>query len=183
MKNQNNLEKTFNHVETPEVVYSHGLGRVRDLIPQIPELKKNRVLFFFDGAREKSYEEVQILSSLGIYSGIVIHEKSNWEKLTDLLYYALCSRAPHAPIEPFQYAFDTYQRNKLVDYGTVSSLVTRHLSLYHSSLHPFFYEATPCAACAGWRVCLGKYAKTEDKSGCSAFSTELLTLIDSIKYY
>jgi hypothetical protein len=45
----------------------------------------------------------------------------------------------------------------------------------------FFYEATPCAACAGWRICMGKYAKMKDKTGCQNFTIELLNLIESMK--
>jgi hypothetical protein len=101
------------------VVYAAGLGKVRDLIGLLPVIKRLNLKFFLDGAKKESYEAAQILSSLGVYSGIVISEKADWEKLTDLMYYALCGRIPHAPIEPFQYVYDMYQRHVLVDYGVV----------------------------------------------------------------
>ena len=68
---------------------------------------------------KESYEAVQILSSLGIYSGIVINENADWEKLSNLMYYALCGKALHAPVEPFQFVYEMYGRNRLVDYGRV----------------------------------------------------------------
>jgi hypothetical protein len=118
--------------DKPQIIYAAGLGKVRDLIKMLPLLNTahpqhsvspfsvfRTPLFFLDGSKKESYESVQILSSLGIYSGIVINENADWEKLTDLMYYALCGRIPHAPIEPFQYVYDTYQRNRLVDYGVV----------------------------------------------------------------
>jgi len=160
----------------PLVIHPKGLGKVRDLFGVLPAMKNLNVKFFLDGAKRESYEAVQILSSLGIYSGIVINENADWERLTDLMYYALCGKAPHAPIEPFQYVYDVYNRNRLVDYGIV------YFDEPLVAWQRFFYEPTPCAACAGWRICLGKYAALKDKSGCSAFSTELLNLIDSIKY-
>jgi len=84
------------------VVYANGLGKVRDLVGLLPVIKRLNLKFFLDGAKKENYEAVQILSSLGVYSGIVINEDSDWEKLTDLMYYALCGRVPHAPVEPFQ---------------------------------------------------------------------------------
>ena len=194
----------------PLVIYPAGLGAVRDLTGLLPVLKTLNIKFFLDGAMAQSYEAVQILSSLGIYSGIVINENADWEKLTDLMYYALCDKVLHAPIEPFQYVYDMYRRNMLVDYGMVyfdnpevfemvsgdvfttkgtkeaqSTQETEHVnsSPAHSSTHwqKFFYESTPCAACAAWRICLGKYAALKDKSKCAAFTTNLLQLIENLK--
>ena len=105
--------------EIPLVIYPENLGLVRDLVGLLPILRKLNIKFFLDGAIEQNYEASQILSSLGIYSGIVINENANWERLTDLMYYALCGKSTHAPIEPFQYAYDMYERNTLVDYNTV----------------------------------------------------------------
>lgn len=172
---------------------------IRDLIVYLPEIKKKNVKIFLDGSVKENYDAVQILSSLGVYSGIVINENADWERLTDLMYYALCSKALHAPIEPFQYVYDRYQRNNLVDYGEVftqepevcddvTAKGAKKISQKTQSEEPnrawqrFFYEGTPCAACAGWRICLGKYADMEDKTECQNFTIELLNLIESIKY-
>ena len=166
----------------PMVVYPQGLGAVRDLIALLPALKKLNVKFFLDAAQEQHYEAVQILSSLGIYCGVVISENADWEKLTDLMYYALCGKAPHAPIEPFQYIYDMYERNRLVDYGRVF-LSTEALSTQGAqSWQRFFYEATPCAACPAWRICIGKYAEMKDKTKCQNFMIELLQLVESLKF-
>jgi radical SAM protein with 4Fe4S-binding SPASM domain len=204
----------------PLVIYTDELGRVRDLIRLIPLLKKLNVKFFLNGTKKQNYEAVQILSSLGIYSGIVIDENSDWEKLTDLMYYSLCGKVIHAPIEPFQYVYDTYVKNTLVDYGTVffnnpakflyvsgngqvafskQNLEQKNFFLDHvdkineldknadyqqytKSWQAFFYEPTPCAACAAWRICLGKYAHLKDTSLCQSFAVELLDTIENRKF-
>jgi len=179
------------------VIYAEGLGKVRDLIGLLPVIKRLNLKFFLNGAKKESYEAVQILSSLGVYSGIVINEKADWEKLTDLMYYALCGRVPHAPIEPFQYVYDMYQRNILVDYGVLYSVNlcalcdsvlknqhkdTKNTEKHRENWQRFFYEPTACAACAGWRICLGKYESLKNKSGCQQFTTEWLNLIEIQKF-
>ena len=184
----------------PMVVYPQGLGEVRDLITLLPVLKKLNVKFFLDASQEQHYEAVQILSSLGIYCGIVISDNADWEKLTDIMYYALCGKAPHAPIEPFQYVYDMYEPRKMVDYGRVFLSGERFILLTtkeHKGCHKrtqredvasvkpwqrFFYEATPCAACAGWRICMGKYEHIENKTQCQTFTTELMELIESLRF-
>jgi len=168
--------------EIPMVVYPQGLGAVRDLIALLPLLKKLNVKFFLDAAQEQHYEAVQILSSLGIYCGVVISENADWEKLTDLMYYALCGKVAHAPIEPFQYVYDMYDPRRVVDYGGVF-LSTETLSAQKTrSWQRFFYEATPCAACTAWRICMGKYEHIENKANCQNFMVELLELIESLKF-
>ncbi|MDR0206326.1 MAG: hypothetical protein LBI45_03595 [Bacteroidales bacterium] len=180
------------------VIYAEGLGKVRDLIALLPVIKRLNLKFFLDGAKKENYDAVQILSSLGVYSGIVINEKADWEKLTDLMYYALCGRIPHAPIEPFQYVYDSYEKNVLVDYSTVffnnsdrfftvrdnfnEKDVTESQRKQQVFRQKFFYQATPCSSCAGWRICMGKYAVLEDKTGCQAFTNELLTVIENLKF-
>ena len=166
----------------PMVVYPQGLGAVRDLVKLLPVLKKLNVKFFLDANQEQHYEAVQILSSLGIYCGMVISENADWEKLTDLMYYALCGKAPHAPVEPFQYVYDMYERNKLVDYGRVFLSTETQRAQSTQSWQRFFYEATPCAACAGWRICMGKYATLKDKTNCQGFMIELMELVEGIKF-
>jgi len=168
------------------VIYPDGLGKVRDLIPLLPLIKRLNVKFFLDCAKKENYDAVQILSSLGIYSGIVIDENADWERLTDLMYYALCGKVAHAPIEPFQYVYDMFDRNKLVDYGVVFneevvfSTEGAKNTVLHRGWQRLFYERTDCAACEGWRICLGKYAALEDKSGCQSFMAEFLQLIESL---
>lgn len=103
----------------PIVVYASELGKVRDLINKLPLIEKLNIKFFLRPEIEQNYSAIQILSSLGIYSGIVINENADWEKLKDLMYYSLFGRIMHAPIEPFQYVYDLYVDNAMVDYSTV----------------------------------------------------------------
>jgi hypothetical protein len=141
--------------------------------------KKENTIFFLDSTKKENYDAVQILSSLGIYSGIVINENADWERLTDLMYYALYGRVTHAPIEPFQYVFDMYDRNRVVDYEVCGE---RYEVGSMRERERFFYEATDCAACEGWRICLGKYEKLEDKTGCQSFMTEWLNVVENLKF-
>jgi hypothetical protein len=180
--------------EIPLVIYPAGLGVVRDLIGALPVIKKLNVKFFLHGEVGESYEAVRVLSSLGIYSGIVINEHADWERLTDLMYYALCGKVAHAPVEPFQYVYDTYRNNLLVDYervffegewfeGFTAKDAKGDAQRAQGKLwQRFFYEGTACAACEGWRICMGKYARLEDKTGCKGFTVEWLNLIESIKF-
>jgi hypothetical protein len=203
------------------VVYAEGLGKVRDLIGLLPLIKRLNLKFFLDGAKKENYEAVQILSSLGIYTGIVINEKADWEKLTDLMYYALCGRVALAPIEPFQYVYEMYRLNVLVDYGVVYANNAEKQKSRRAECRTqkaegrteiplqfiggvdgeagqgaslegsrdsggedwqwFFYEPTECAACPGWRICLGKYETLKDKSRCQQFTTEWLNMIETQK--
>jgi hypothetical protein len=181
------------------VIYPAGLGKVRDLIGLLPVIKKLNLKFFLDGAKKESYEAVQILSSLGIYSGIVINENADWERLTDLMYYALCGKVPHAPIEPFQFVYEVYERCFLVNYEVVYEAKNEERQKENSppifwrggreadgvvkeGWQRFFYEPTECAACEGWRICLGKYAQLKDKSGCKNFTIEWLNVIEGSKF-
>lgn len=195
--NQNITEISFKEEwqNNSVAIYAGGLGKVRDLIKMLP--MPNTVhpsctvspfsvfrtpLFFLDGAKKESYEAVQILSSLGVYSGIVINENADWEKLTDLMLYALCGRVARAPIEPFQYLFDVYERNKLADYGVVYEAERGERRTENGERQRFFYEPTPCAACAGWRICLGKYENLKDKTGCKNFTNEWLNVMEGLKF-
>ena len=150
----------------PLVIYSNGLGMKRDLKGLLPILKELNVKFFLDGAKKENYKAVRTLSSLGIYSGIVINENADWKRLTDLMYYALCEKVPHAPIEPFQFVYEMYDGRTLVDYGRVffddpvcfsTEFHRGDTEKHRVNWQRFFYEPSPCAACAGWRICLGKF--------------------------
>jgi hypothetical protein len=53
---------------------------------------------------------------------------------------------------------------------------------YHNRLEAwrdFFLKSNGCAYCAGWRICLGKFAGKENRtSGCKKFFIELLEAAD-----
>jgi hypothetical protein len=171
----------------PLVFYPTGLGDIKKLSSLLPILKKLNIKFFLDCEKKQNYEAIETLSSLGIGSGIIINENADWEKLIRLVYFALCSKEPHASIEPFQYLSDIYDKNTFIDYGTVffnDRNVFKYLDKNKQvikSWDQFFYETRSCASCAGWRICLGKYAGLKDKTGCKKFTIEMLKLIESIK--
>jgi hypothetical protein len=172
----------------PLVFFLSGLGSIRELIFQYPILKKLNIKFFFESKKKQNYEAVQTLSSLGIGSGIIISEDADWNKLCDLMYFALCSKHPHAPIEPFQFLYDLYDKNSFLDYGIVffnNRSLFKNMNLkrkFEKSWNQFDYTTETCSSCAGWRICLGKFAGMKDKTGCSDFTVKLLNLIESMKF-
>jgi len=174
----------------PLVIYPGGLGKVRDFVGLLPVIKRLNVKFFLDGSKKENYKAVQTLSSLGIYSGIVINENADWKRLTDLMYYALCEKVTHAPVEPFQFVYEMYDGRTLVDYGRVffddpvcfcTEIHRGNTEFHRDNWQRFFYKPTPCAACAGWRICLGKYENLKDKSGCQSFMAKWLNVIEELK--
>jgi len=45
-----------------------------------------------------------------------------------------------------------------------------------------FLEYHPCSSCPGWRICTGKFAANgTDKSGCAAFTAEMIALLDDLE--
>ena len=111
--------------DIPIVVYATELGKVRDLISKLPLIQKLNIKFFLHPEFEQNYSAIQILSSLGVSSGIVINENADWEKLKKMMYYSLFGKVSHAPIEPFQYVhdlydvFELYMRDAVIDYDSV----------------------------------------------------------------
>lgn len=87
---------------TPIILYLNRLGKFRDVCHKINLLKTLNIIVIFTGNEKESTKDAQILSSLGIHTGIRIDSTSELsEHVLDLITYNFYGNCPHAEIEPF----------------------------------------------------------------------------------
>lgn len=87
---------------TPVVLYINRLGQFRDVHPKIELLKQLNVIVIFTATPAQACKDAQILSSLGVHSGIQITPETQLsEDILDLITYYFYGTMPHAEIEPF----------------------------------------------------------------------------------
>lgn len=92
----------------PIILYLNRLGQFRDIHHKIELLKQLNVMVIFTGTGAQACKDAQILSSLGIHTGIEFTPESELtDSVLDLMTYAYYSTMPHAPIEPFA-TIETY---------------------------------------------------------------------------
>lgn len=87
---------------TPIILKIGRLGQYRDIAFKLEQLKSLNVMVVMPANSIQSYRDAQILSSLGIHSGIDFSCGCQaWDSFKDLVAYAFYSRMNHADIEPF----------------------------------------------------------------------------------
>lgn len=87
---------------TPVILYVNRLGQFRNVHYKIELLKQLNVIIIFTGSGYQACRDAQILSSLGIHSGIELYPDSELSvSVLDLMTYAFYGTMPHAEIEPF----------------------------------------------------------------------------------
>lgn len=87
---------------TSVILYINRLGQYRNIYPKINLMKRLNVMVVFTSNEAQAARDAQILSSLGIHSGILIMPESQLsESVLDLMTYAFYGSWPHAEIEPF----------------------------------------------------------------------------------
>lgn len=87
---------------TPVILYINRLGQFRNIHHKIGLLRQLNVIIIFTGAGIEACKDAQILSSLGIHSGIELSPNAKLEEpVLELITYAFYSTMPHAQIEPF----------------------------------------------------------------------------------
>lgn len=87
---------------TPVILYINRLGQFRNVLPKVEFLKRLNVIVMFTASESQACKDAQILSSLGIHSGIKLSPNSELgEPVLDLITYYFYGTMPHAPIEPF----------------------------------------------------------------------------------
>ncbi len=87
---------------TPIILYINRLGQFRNVLSKIELLKRLNVIVMFTATEQQACKDAQILSSLGIHSGIRLTPRSQLgEPVLDLITYYFYGTMPHAPIEPF----------------------------------------------------------------------------------
>lgn len=104
----------------PINAYLGGMGPFRELLIMLAKLKKLSVRVFLSSGKAENLLNLRILASLGIDCGIFWEDKSlDWDIVSDLMHYAVYSRAEHATIEPFYYTVSSYYPEQPTDFGTV----------------------------------------------------------------
>lgn len=87
---------------TPVILYINRLGQFRNIHEKVELLKRLNVIVIFTGIGCQACKDAQILSSLGIHSGIELTPNSELsDSILDLMTYAFYGTMPHAEIEPF----------------------------------------------------------------------------------
>lgn len=88
--------------KTPVILYINRLGQFRDVHDKVEMLRGLNVMVIFTGSGRNACKDAQILSSLGVHSGVEITPDSDLsEELVDLITYSFYSMMPHGDIEPF----------------------------------------------------------------------------------
>ena len=104
----------------PLVVKIKGMGDFKELIRKFPVLKKLKARFFFSTDQADTFQNIQILSSLGVDTGFYFGTKPvNWQQATDLLTYSFYAKTKHAYIQPFYYLSENYQATKMNNFNDV----------------------------------------------------------------
>ncbi len=86
----------------PIILYINRLGQFRNVHEKIGILRNMNVVVIFTGSEQQATVDAQILSSLGIHSGISISPDSALgDNILDLITYNFYGTMPHGEIEPF----------------------------------------------------------------------------------
>lgn len=88
--------------DTPIILYLNRLGKYRDICNKVNLLRRLNIIVIFTGNEKEATRDAQILSSLGIHTGIKLNSDSVLsDHILDLITYNFYSSCPHAEIEPF----------------------------------------------------------------------------------
>lgn len=103
-------------------LYINRLGQFRNVQEKISNLRSLNVIVVFTGPEHQATVDAQILSSLGIHTGISLNPDSPLdESVLDLITYNFYSMMPHGEIEPFStmeryYDGESYVNPKLAKF-------------------------------------------------------------------
>lgn len=106
----------------PIALQVKGLGEFKEIIIKHELLRDSNLKIFFPSDNNENLVSLQILSSLGIYTGLVFNnkDKTDWGKVSDLMNSYIYSHLllNHAPIEPFIFLVDNYHPEKYLFFNT-----------------------------------------------------------------
>lgn len=180
----------------PLAMYLPSLGSFEIVFDRLTFLRESKARIFLDAGKSDNLRDVQILSSLGVWTGVYFGAGAiDWDRLNSLMHYAIYGKAGHAPIEPFHYISANYNPEEMTDLRNVYFADPRrflycdaegHVAVNRqeaklgnficnaaeidrinenpayqerlSDWRRFFLEQTTCAACVGWRICLGVFS-------------------------
>jgi hypothetical protein len=103
----------------PILLVAPAAGEFRSIVHKLPLLRSLNLKIYLSSTNE-NIRGARILSSLGVSCALRIEPGAvDWEALSDLMTYALCGRAPHAPIDPFDYISRNYDAKVHLKWGAV----------------------------------------------------------------
>ena len=86
----------------PIILYINRLGQFRNVHEKVDLLRNMNVIVVFTGSEHQATVDAQILSSLGVHSGICLDPDSPLDdNILDLITYNFYGTMPHGEIEPF----------------------------------------------------------------------------------
>ena len=87
---------------TPIILYVNRLGQFRNIHEKLGIIRNMNVTIIFTGAEKQATTDAQVLSSLGIHTGISLSPESLLsDHVLDLITYNFYGTIPHGEIEPF----------------------------------------------------------------------------------
>jgi len=108
------------HWGLPLAIFAPKLGRFRTLIQKFQMRKHLNARIYLPLDCEENFSGLRILSSLGVASAAVFRNGHNdWERVSDLMTYALMGRVQRAPIGPFNYLAERYSPNSRNDFSAL----------------------------------------------------------------
>ena len=86
------------------------VGSRNDFLKNISAFKSMKAKFFLQASNSENLVDVRIMSSLGIFAGLLFDDPDNvdWDAITDLLYFSVYKTNNSAPIEPFESVVSNY---------------------------------------------------------------------------
>lgn len=106
--------------EYPIAIEAPSIGRIYKFLQKTPIIRKLNIRFYFSTKEPSSYKDIRILSSLGFLTTIFIDgERTEWDKLADLMIFSLLNVNKHAEIHPFDYLKNYYHPHNRTDFNAV----------------------------------------------------------------
>lgn len=96
------------------------IGRYRTYARMVPRLRKLNIRIYAPAECDENLTGFRILASLGVETALTLTAiPPDWEKVTDLMTYALLGLSPHAGIEPFLFIGEHYEPASRTEFGAV----------------------------------------------------------------
>lgn len=109
-----------NWPDIPVALQVSSIGIFHHFLNQLPVIRKLNLRVCIPLEEPKQYTDVRILSSLGLDTAVLFSSKTiDWDRLNDLMVYALLNIRPHGNIAPFNYLGDNFVVHKRNDYSSV----------------------------------------------------------------
>ena len=102
-------------------VFADRMGPFRDLARQLRLIRELGPSFYLPADEPENLTSFRIMSSVNLRCGALFSGRGpiDWEKLADLMTYALVGTVPHGPIEPFSTIAGHYRRAEWIEWGPI----------------------------------------------------------------